>query len=128
MHRFLHKLLAYSLVITLSGSSGCSDQFATCHEWGKVEQSVKEGIGFLYFNVELKGFTISYHVPGTIDSFWTGLLCTHDFDSNYGNGEYRRKVIFSGTFRDDRGSLSPTTQIGGEEFYYLSLSYLEFVE
>ena len=81
--------------------------------------------GYFSFNEELEEYTISYHVPGTIDSNWTGIICLNIIDSFDLPEEGR--ITFTGEFMDDQDRFNPTTQFGGQEFFFLNLISFEEV-
>ncbi len=98
-----------AVLSTGSVPAGCAQSGAVVHQLSNIAGTV----GYGRDNTQL---TLSYYVPGTIDSQWTGVVC------NLPN-EYRvvgKRVTFSGEFRDAKGTLLPI--FGGEEMYYLYLT------
>ena len=107
--------------------TACGDDFSNnrCN-YGEFVTTIEEEEGTLFFFEELNSFAIRYHIPGTIDSFYTGILCTdsgHDLD-----GKEWVRVLFTGDFYDDKGKIQPSTIIGGEEFFFLQVSLVEILE
>ena len=110
-------LLALGLGLQSCGEGTIPNQ---CLLGGAIEHSVQDGVGRFTFNEELREYVINYHVPGTIDSFWTGVVC----QSIPGTIELPEEgeVVFTGDFLDDNDRFNPNVQIGGQEFFYLNLS------
>lgn len=92
--------------------AGCAQTRSIVHTVSKVTGIV----GYYQQNTQL---TVSYSLPGTIDSQWTGVVCNLP-------AAYRvvgKKVLFSGEFRDVQGELKP--MFGGQEMYYLYLTAIQ---
>lgn len=87
-----------------------------CDQSGAVMHEVSLVSGVVGYHLNSTQLMLSYYVPGTIDSQWTGVVC------NLPN-EYRvfgKQVTFSGEFRDAKNTLRPV--FGGESMYYLYLT------
>lgn len=84
---------------------------------GKIEKSVSNTEGIVYYNTEEKAFNIVVTIPNTYDSQDIGFVC--ELPENL--EQDGTKVIFSGDYRD----YGKHAAIGGQEYYYLTLSKIE---
>lgn len=84
---------------------------------GKIEKSVTNIEGSIHYNTEEKAFGINVTIPNTIDSEDFGFVCELAENLKQ-NGT---TVIFSGDYRD-YGKQAP---LGGQEYYYLTISKIE---
>ena len=109
-------IMVYSIIVLAS----CDDSINTCN-FGEIKFEAINWEGKLK-RVDSR-FAITYHVPGTIDSFMTGIICDDSMipEELKIEGSY---VIFSGNYRDDLGVIDPLIKIGGEKFYFLELTVL----
>lgn len=87
-----------------------------CIESSPVIHQAKSLKGIVGYRQDVAMYTINYHIPGTIDSQWTGLACNLPTDYQV----VGKQVQFSGDYRSTLGSVKPV--LGGEEIYYLYLS------
>ena len=105
---------------------GCDDDSLTpCSAGGEVDECLTDADGRLYYKEDIQAFVIRYFVPGTIDSFKTGVICKSEVaevSSIELDKSLEVDVIFTGCFLDDKGDIQPTSFIGGEEFFYLQLT------
>lgn len=125
MKRRYQLLLGIVIAVILVFTTACEDGALTpdCDLGGKIEKTVDKVEGFISVDADTGVKTISYHVPGTIDSILTGVVCSEffpDFKIEQGT-----RVRFSGNFRDDEGVLNPLVATGGQEFFYLELTFIE---
>lgn len=90
-----------------------------CFDAHPVVRQVKNLNGRVGYRQDVKMYTVNYHVPGTIDSQWTGLLCNVPVEYQ----SMGKEVRFSGEYRSTAGKIS--SQLGGEEIYYLYLSSIK---
>ena len=88
-----------------------------CYPNNRVEHEAKGWQGRVIYFEELGQWTIRYHVPGTIDTSYTGVVC--DMPVEYQTDQLQ--VIYSGYLKDDKEKIKPNTVLGGEEFYFLEL-------
>lgn len=88
-----------------------------CYPKNQIEHEANNWQGRVIYFDELGQWTIRHHVPGTIDSFYTSVVCNMPDEYKIDQLE----VIFSGYLKDDKGKINPSTIIGGEEFFFLDL-------
>lgn len=120
------KLLISLTVIVCFIVVSCDSVTPKCDKAGAIVHSLEDVEAKVVYYSEFDSFVINYHVPGTIDSFWTGVVCSNPLSSfAFMDG---MTVVFSGDFRDDKGTLKPNSIIAGQEFYYLSINKIEQVE
>lgn len=128
MKRRYQLLLGIMIAIILVFTSACEDGELSpgCDLGGKVEKTVDKVEGFISVNADTGVRTISYHVPGTIDSILSGVVCNElfpDFKIEQGT-----RVRFSGDFIDDEGVLDPLVRLGGQQFFYLDVTFVEVID
>ena len=111
-------LILMASILTLSACD--EDVTAGCFSASKIEHTIENGEAFIFLEPDTGVRLLSYFVPGTIDSFYTGVLCDDDF-TDIQFTETHQRVTFSGHFRDDEGQVQFNVQTGGEEFFYLDL-------
>ncbi|QDK80627.1 hypothetical protein EXU85_19245 [Spirosoma sp. KCTC 42546] len=87
-----------------------------CFESNPVTHQAKSLKGMVGYRQDVAMYTVNYHLPGTIDSQWTGLVCNLPSDYQV----VGKQVQFSGEYRSTLGNIKPL--FGGEEIYYLYLS------
>ena len=97
-----------------------------CEVGGEVIHYIENGVGHAGFDEELQAFVIRYHVPGTIDSTYTGVICDEVIPEPLIDKSGR--VRFTGKFIDAQGQIQVTIQFGGESFYFLEVDSLEFLD
>ncbi len=112
------------LLVSITILQGCGEGVIpnSCILGSDVIHTIEAGSGYFQFNEELRAYTISYYVPGTIDSQLTGVICESLLPTNL---PQEGRVSFSGEFIDDNDRFDPPTQTGGEEFFYLNLLSIE---
>lgn len=113
--------ILFLLLFMLPGS--CGEEEVNCNS-GKVIAQVNEESATLHFNAKREAYYVNYYVPGTIDTFYKGFICTNAFpDFEFTEG---MSVTFSGNFREtdlyDNDDFE--TVIGGQEVYLLELQLL----
>lgn len=89
---------------------------SACAEAQTMVHRVSSITATIGYHINKDQLTLSYHLPDTIDSQWTGVVCNLP-------EEYQiigKRVTFSGEFRDAQKKLTPV--FGGQEMYYLSLT------
>lgn len=97
-----------------------------CENGGAVVHSVTDAEGTVSYNEDLDSFLVHYHVSGTVDEVWTGVICPNVLSSfAVADGMYIR---YSGNFKDDNGDLSAYQVMGGQTVYYLELTKAEQLE
>lgn len=75
----------------------CGEDESNCNN-GKIIAQVTKESARLYFNAEHEVYFVDYFVPGTVDAFYRGFICTNAFpDFEFTEG---MQVIFSGNFRE----------------------------
>lgn len=117
---FLGILTAIILLLT----TGCDEVVPSgCDSGGDVVHEVNQVDGVISLYEDTDALVITYFVPGTIDSAWSGVVCNDAFP-DFLIGENTR-VRFSGKFRDDGDKLQPLVAFGGQEFFYLELTSIE---
>lgn len=122
--RIYKTLFPAFVLFTLLLSASCGESAAPgCGLAGSIVHSVEEGEARISEDPDTGAKLIHYHVPGTIDSIWTGIICNESFP-DFLIGENTR-VRFSGDFREDNGSIEFNTRTGGQEFFYLDISFIE---
>ena len=84
---------------------------------GKIEKSVTNTEGIIYYNTQEKAFNIVVTIPNTYDSQDIGFVC--ELPENL--KQDGAKVIISGDYR----GYGKQAAIGGQKYYYLSLSKIE---
>ena len=117
MNRFMILLMCLSLVLY-----SCEEHdFNPCGHPGKEMHCFDDTNGHLSYKDDISAYVIRYHVPGSIDSFYTGVICKKDMQSIDADQSTNVTVIFSGCFLDDGGKIKPALIIAGEEFFYMDL-------
>ncbi len=124
MKRKYQLLLGILIAAILVFTTSCDEATTPgCDRGGKVIHTVEEVEGSVTRYEDTNDILITYFVPGTIDSAWSGVVC-NDLFPDFEIGENTR-VRFSGNFRDDEDSLHPLEAFGGQEFFYLELTFVE---
>ena len=103
--------------------TGCGEDDTGC-DAGKVIAQVTKAKATLHFHAKHDVYYVNYFVPGTIDTFYRGFVCTNAFpDFAFTEG---MPVTFSGIFREtaryDNNDFE--VAIGGQEVYLLELQML----
>lgn len=98
-----------TLPVPASANPGCFDNNPVSHQAKNLK-------GIVGYRQDMAIYTINYHVPGTIDSQWTGLTC--NLPASYQT--VGKEVRFTGEYRTTSGKVAP--RLGGEQIYYLYLS------
>lgn len=123
-----HQLLLGMLVaFILCFTTNCDNasQNPDCKKGGDIVHRVDEVEGRITFNDELQARVITYFVPGTIDSMWSGAICNDNLpEFEFGEGQ---KIRFSGNFRDDNNELETQEVFGGQEFFYLEVTSVQMI-
>lgn len=84
---------------------GCQDSTYFTHQ-------VRDLVGTVMYRPDLKSYVVSYGIPNTIDSQWTGIVCNcPQIDKWLG-----KSIIFSGRYYQARGVM---IKYGGEAILYL---------
>jgi len=110
-------LIIFSLVLF-----SCEENASgPCDNQGKEVYCFVDTSAFLSYKDDISAYVLRYHVPGTIDSFYTGVICKKDLTSIDVDHSTNDPVIFSGCFLDDGGEINPSVVIAGEEFFYMDL-------
>ncbi|GAB5523580.1 MAG: hypothetical protein Roseis2KO_14520 [Roseivirga sp.] len=124
MKRKYQLLLGVLIAVILVFTTGCDEATTPgCDRGGKIIHSVEEVEGHVSMYEDTNDILITYFVPGTIDSAWSGVVC-NDLFPDFKIDENTR-VKFSGNFRDDDGDLQPLVAFGGQSFFYLELTAIE---
>ena len=114
-------LITPAIAVTLIAGCRQADEtipesLSTCAEAQTVVHRISSITGTVGYHINKDQLTLSYYLPGTIDSQWTGVVCNLP-------AEYRvigKRVTFRGEFRDAQKKLTPV--FGGQEMYYLYLT------
>ena len=116
----LRKILVLSLLLLLAS---CGEDETGCNN-GKAIAKVTEAKATLHYHAKHEVHYVNYFVPGTIDTFYKGVICTNAFpDFEFTEG---MPIIFSGIFREtalyDNNDFEVV--IAGQEVYLLELQML----
>ena len=116
----LRKILVLSLLLLLAS---CGEEETGCNT-GKIIAQVTEAKATLHYHAKHEVHYVNYFVPGTIDTFYRGVICTNAFpDFAFTEG---MPVTFSGIFREtalyDNNDFG--VAIGGQEVCLLELQML----
>ena len=117
------KAAPYFLMLTAAlALSACNKELGevnlapTCKDQKVI--SAAQGQGVVLFDQREQAYTIHYSVPGSIDSKIVGFICG-ELPSAFRQDSL--EVSFTGSYLAFDKYASP---IGGEEYYYLSLSQI----
>lgn len=107
------------IIALLLSVVGCSTSKIdpVCYPKNEILHEAETWKGTVSYSNELEQWFINHHVPGTIDSFYSGLVCNLPAEFK----EEHLKVVFSGNLKDDNGKIDPSMVIGGQEFFFLEL-------
>ena len=115
-----YKTILIVLGILFIGTQ-CDDEVSPCSGGGAINECLTDANGRLYYKSDIKAYVIRYFVPGTIDSFKTGVICKTEVGDIELDKSINADVVFTGCFREDGGDIQPLSFTGGEEFFYLDL-------
>lgn len=115
-------LLLIGLIFNACGSD---DIVPRCETSGNTIHIAKDWTGTIGYIEEYEVYTINYHIPGTIDSIYTGIICG-ELDEQF--QKIDQQVVFSGLFIDDKETINPLAVFGGQEFYFFDLKNIQFKE
>jgi hypothetical protein len=101
-----------SLPVPTSANPACFEDNLVIHQAKRLK-------GIIGYRKDISMYTVDYIVPKTIDSRWVGLVC--NLPTSY--QVVGKEVSFSGEYRSTSGKVSP--QFGGDEMYYLYLSFIK---
>ena len=110
------------IIIFLAAIIACScDKEVNCNS-GIGASTLVDGEGTVVCHPGFNRLVIRYHIPGTIDSFNTYIPCNLSADYTAG-----MEIQFKGNVQPLDEKNEPTTQIAGEEFFVLLITYAEEV-
>lgn len=109
----MHKLFYLLLLLSFS----CREREAGCEEGRGELRRVENQTGRMYWDNRFDAYVVQHHVPGTIDSFRTYLIC-NEREEPENEGQVIR---FSGAAQPLKEEYQPNTVIAGEEFYIIFL-------
>ena len=103
--------------------AGCGEDETGCNA-GKAIATVTDAEATLHYHAKHEVYYVNYFLPGTIDTFYKGFICTNAFpDFEFTEG---MPVTFSGIFRETGiyGNNDFEVAIAGQEVYLLELQML----
>lgn len=117
----MRKSLLFFLLasFTFSLFSCGEDDDSSCASGAVIHSFTETTKGTYHYDSELDTYYIRYVVPETIDSFYVGYLCQvviSDFAFSEG-----MTILFIGDFTTPPAGFSPSTQIGGVQFFYFDV-------
>lgn len=117
-----NSLFSIIVLISLLFISSCKEEEEdTICDPGVIVHKFEDFVsGTYHFDLNTNSYFISYHVPGTIDSVYTGYLC-HELITGF-NLTDGLPVRFTGIFSELPENFPTTASLGGQEFFHLEVT------